>query len=78
MVDAARSRALASRDNATQALNDASQNVNATVSHTLAFSLGAVVAALLTYVGLWRQRMTNAELESTNSHTATMREEPIL
>lgn len=78
VVDAARSRALASRASATQALNDASQNVNATVSHTLAFSLGAVVAALLTYVGLWRQRMTNAELETTNSHGATMREEPIL
>lgn len=78
VVGAARTRALASRDSATQAFSGASQTVNATASHTLAFSLGAVISAILTYVGLSRQRTANAELEATNSHTATMREEPIL
>jgi hypothetical protein len=78
VVDAARSRALASRANATQAFSGASQSVNASVSHTLAFGLGAMVSAMLTYVGLSRQRTANAELEATHSRTDTMREEPIL
>jgi hypothetical protein len=78
VVDAARSRALASRASATKAWNDASDSVNGTVSHSLAFGLGALVAATLTYVGLWRQRMMNAELEASGSGNMGMREEPIL
>jgi hypothetical protein len=78
MVDAARSRALASKAGATQAWSNASDSVNGTVSHSLAFGLGALVAATLTYVGLWRQRIMNAELEAAESGYAGMREEPIL
>jgi hypothetical protein len=78
MVDAAKARALASKATATKAWNDASDSVNGTVSHSLALGLGALVAATLTYVGLWRQRMMNAELEASGSSNVGMREEPIL
>ena len=78
VVDAARSRALASRDSATKAWSNASESVNGGVSHSLAFGLGALVAATLTYVGLWRQRMMNAELDASGSGNMGMREEPIL
>jgi hypothetical protein len=78
MVDAARYRALAGRANATRVWNNASDSVNGTVSHSLAFGLGALVAATLTYVGLWRQRTMNAELEASGSAYTGMREEPIL
>jgi hypothetical protein len=78
MVDAARSRALASRASAARAWSDASESVNGTVSHSLAFGLGALVAATLTYLGLWRQRMMNAELDAAGYGNAGMREEPIL
>jgi hypothetical protein len=78
MVDAAKARALASKATATKAWSEASDSVNGTVSHSLAFGLGALVAATLTYVGLWRQRIMNAELEASGSGTEGMREEPIL
>lgn len=77
-VDAARAQALTTRDNATEAVTGASQTISGTASHTLAFSLGALVAATLTYVLRWRQHMLDTESESTGAETNMMRGEPIL
>ncbi len=72
-------RALATRDSASQTLSDAGDRVNSTISHTLAFGLGALVAATGTYIGLWRQRMAQEEREqTTGANSRQMHEEPIL
>ncbi len=79
VMDAARMRALATRDSASQTLSDAGDRVNSTISHTLAFGLGALVAATGTYIGLWRQRMAQEEREqTTGANSRQMHEEPIL
>jgi hypothetical protein len=78
-VDTARSQALATRDNAYQAVNNAGDQISGTASHTLAFGLGALVSAVTTYLLRWRQRMIEADSEYTTTTDANrMREEPIL
>jgi hypothetical protein len=78
-ADAARAQALATRDSAYQAVNNAGDRISGTASHTLAFGLGALVSAVATYVLRWRQRMIEANSEYTTTTSANqMREEPIL
>jgi hypothetical protein len=78
-ADAARAQALARRDSAYQAVNNAGDQISGAASHTLAFGLGALVSAVATYVLRWRQRMIEADSEYTATTGANrMREEPIL
>jgi hypothetical protein len=78
-ADAARAQALATRDSAYQAVNNAGDQISGTASHTLAFGLGALVSAVATYVLRWRQRMIEADSEySATTGANRMREEPIL
>ena len=78
-VDAARAQAMARRDSAYQAVNNAGDQISGTASHTLAFGLGALVSAVATYLLRWRQRMMEADSEYTTTTGANrMREEPIL
>ncbi|MGO8951515.1 MAG: hypothetical protein ACLQUY_28445 [Ktedonobacterales bacterium] len=62
-VNTAKSQVVATRTSASSAVNSAGEKIGGTLSHTLAFTLGALVAAAATYVLRWRQRMIETESE---------------
>ena len=77
-VHTARSQAVTTKATASRAANNIGKTVNGTISHTLVFSLGALVTAAATYVFRWRQRMVEAETTSQRTDVNVMREQPIL